>query len=124
MKLQDGEKVVRGDTASYVKGKLNVASGKLTLTDRRLVFEQSSVIASAFGLLGALVLAPLLPRKVVMDLPLGQVASFSRGQYGLNKNVVMITARDGKEYRFAAKFESWVPVLSMAGIPQTQPMPQ
>ena len=121
MKLQAGEQAIKGDSASYVKGKLSVWPGVLTLTNQRLVFDQRNAIASAFGLLGALVLGPILPRRVVVDLPLGQIASFSRGQYGRNQNVVAINSRDGKNYRFLAGFDAWAPVLAQAGIAQEQP---
>ena len=122
MKLQDGERVVKGDGARYIKGKLNVMPGVLTLTDRRLVFDQRNAVASAFGLLGALVLGPILPRRVVVDLPRGQIASFARGQYGRNQNVVTINSADGKDYRFLAPFDAWAPVLAQAGVPQGQPV--
>ncbi len=123
MKLQDGEQVVKAEGARYAKGKLNVMPGVLTLTDRRLVFDQRNAVASAFGLLGALILGPILPRRVVVDLPRGGITSFVRGQYGRNQNVVTITAAGSNDYRFLATFEAWAPVLAQAGIPQMQASP-
>jgi len=123
MKLNDGEQLIKAEGARYAKGKLNVMPGVLTLTDRRFVFDQRNAVASAFGLLGALILGPILPRRVVVDLPLGQIASFARGKYGINQNVVVVTTPEGQEYRFlVSKFDAWTPVLAQARIPQAQPV--
>jgi hypothetical protein len=123
VKLNDGEQVFKEDgSARYAKGKLNVSPGKLVLTNQRLGFERNNPVAAAFGLLGLLLLSPILPRKLVVDLPLGQIASFTRGKYGINQNVVVVSAHDGAEYRFiVSKFDAWAPVLAQARIPQAQP---
>ncbi len=123
MKLNDGEQVLKEDgSARYAKGRLNVSPGKLMLTNQRLGFERNNPVAAAFGLLGMLLLGPLLPRKLVVDLPLGQLASFARGKYGINQNVVVVNALDGAEYKFVvSKFDAWAPLLAQAGIPQGQP---
>jgi hypothetical protein len=123
MKLQDGEQKVKRSNATYITGRLKVAPGALILTDRRVAFEQRSRFVTAFGLLGYLVLGSLLPRKIVVNLPLSQIASFARGQYGRNRNVVAILARDGSQYQFGATFDDWAPLLIRAGIPQAQPVP-
>jgi hypothetical protein len=124
MKLNDGEQVLKEDgSARYSKGKLNVSPGKLVLTNQRLGFERNNPVAAAFGLLGMLLLSPILPRKLVVDLPLGEIASFARGKYGINQNVVVVTTREGQEYRFiVSKFDAWTPVLAQARIPQAQPV--
>lgn len=118
MKLQPGEQIVFQDrNARYIKGKLNAAPGTLSLTNQRLAFEQRSVIPSAFGLLGMLILGPLFPGKVTVSFPPTQVASFSRTKFGLNQNVIQLKAADGTEYTFAvSKFDKWAPYLTQAGI--------
>lgn len=121
MKLRDGEQSVKSGSASYIKGKLNAAPGVLTLTDQRLVFSQRNAVFAAFGLIGAL-LGMLSKGKDVVDLPLGQIAGFSRGKYGINTNVVVIETRDGQTHRFGAKFDDWAAVLVPAGIAQSQPV--
>ena len=123
MKLPTGEQKVKSSNATYITGRLKVAPGALILTDRRVAFEQRSRFVTAFGLLGYLVLGSLLPRKIVVNLLLSQIASFTRGQYGRNRNVVTILARDGSQYQFGAKFDSWAPLLTSAGIPQVQAVP-
>lgn len=119
MKLDAGEQVVRMDkSARSVKGKLSVSPGNLALTNQRLVFERRSSFALAFGLIGALVFSAL-PGKLTMNLPLGQVASFSRGSYGMNKNVLLIMGRDGVEHKFIVNFDAWASMLAQAGIAQS-----
>ncbi|HEX6819091.1 MAG TPA: hypothetical protein VF120_12005 [Ktedonobacterales bacterium] len=123
MKLEPGEQIVKEDKRStYIKGKMNSSQGSLALTSQRLVFDRMSPVAYLFGALGMLLLGPLLPKKTVVSLPLGQIASFSRGKYGFNKNVVVLGTADGAEYRFGvSKYDQWAPVFAQAGIHETQP---
>ena len=82
MKLQQGEQLIKQqDNAVWVRGTFNNAVGKLILTNRRLAFEQRSVIKSSilgqFGVVGALA-DEALPRNIVVNLPLEQLASFAQ----------------------------------------------
>lgn len=119
MKLEASEQILFEDGyARYVKGKLNLVPGKLILTNQRLAFERRSPVASSFGLLGILILGPLLRGKVTVDLPRMQLASFSQGKYGRNQNVVRIAGTDGAEYNFlVSKFDQWASRLTQVGIP-------
>ncbi|HEX6798718.1 MAG TPA: hypothetical protein VF116_13500 [Ktedonobacterales bacterium] len=118
MKLETGEQILFEDGfARHVKGKLNLVPGKLILTNQRLAFERRSVVASSFGLLGVLILGPLLRGNVTIDLPRMQLAAFSQGKYGRNQNVVQLVSTDGTEYTFTvSKFDQWAHHLTQAGI--------
>lgn len=118
MKLQPGEQLLYQDrNARHIKGKLNAAPGSLILTNQRLAFEQRSLIPSAFGLLGLLILGPLFPGKVTVSFSPTQIASFSRSKIGINQNVIQLKAADGTDYTFAvSKFDKWAPYLTQAGI--------
>ena len=121
MILQAGERLIKSDAAGYIKGKLGMVNGVLTVTDRRLVFDQNHPLVAALGLLGVLVLGRILPRKDIVDLPLSQVVSFSRGKLGINRNILSIQAIDGREYRFSVPFDKWAPAVVRAGVAQAQP---
>ena len=121
MKLQDGEQLLKAEPGRIVRSKLSVRYGILSLTDRRLVFDRRNSIAASFGLLGAL-LDPILPRAVEADLPLSEIASFTRSKYGRNQNAVGLTMREGKEYRvIVSNFDAWAAALTQMNIPQAQP---
>jgi hypothetical protein len=119
--LQPGEQIVFQDRdVRYIKGKLNAAPGTLSLTNQRLAFEQQTLVASVIGFLGMALLdhlGPVLPSKVTASLSPAQVASFSRGKWGLNRNVIRLRAADGAGYTFVvSEFDTWVPYLTQAGI--------
>lgn len=120
MHLEEGELLRKQDnTVRYDRGKLWTPAGTLTLTDRRLAFEQVNPIAGSLGILG-MALTNVLPHQLVVNLPLSEVTSFSRGKHGLHDNVVVVSANDGSEYRFVTHYERWAPVLAKAGIRQKQ----
>ncbi len=121
MKLQNGEHLLKQqDNAVWVRGKFNNVVGKLILTNQRLAFEQRSVIRSAilsqFGIVGDITDA-VTPRNIVVNLPLGQLASFSRLKVVSSRKVIPITTKSGEEFLFSGpKFEQWAPVLMQVGL--------
>jgi hypothetical protein len=121
VKLQHGEQLIKEqDNAVWVRGSFKNVVGKLVLTTQRLAFEQRSVIQSSilsqFGGVGALADAAL-PRNVVVNLPLGQLATFSRPKVVSSRKVIPITTKNGEEFLFSGpKFEQWAPVLMQVGL--------
>jgi hypothetical protein len=121
VKLQQGEQLIKQqDNAVWVRGTFNSVVGKLILTNRRLAFEQRSVIKSSilgqFGVVGALA-DETLPRNIVVNLPLEQLASFAQVKVVSSRKVLPIITRNGEEFLFSGpKFEQWRPVLLQAGL--------
>lgn len=121
MKLLNGEHLIKQqDNAVWVRGNFNNVVGKLVLTTQRLAFEQRSIIRSSilsqFGMVGTLA-DSALPRNVVVNLPLGQLASFSRVRVVSSRKVLPITTKNGEELLFSGpKFEQWAPVLMQVGL--------
>jgi hypothetical protein len=121
VKLQQGEQLIKQqDNAVWVRGTFNNVVGKLILTNRRLAFEQRSVIKSSilgqFGLVGALA-DEALPRNIVVNLPLELVASFAQVKVVSSRKVLPIITRNGQEFLFSGpKYEQWRPALLQAGL--------
>ena len=121
MKLQEGERLIKQqDNAVWVRGTFNSVVGKLILTNQRLAFEQRSVIQSSvlgqFGAVGTIADAAL-PRNIVVNLPLGQLAAFSRLKVVSSRKVLPIITKNGEEFLFSGpKFEQWAPTLLQAGL--------
>jgi hypothetical protein len=126
LKLQQGEQLIKQQAnAVWVRGKFNNVVGKLVLTNQRLAFEQRSIIQSSilsqFGVAGNLADAAI-PRNLVVNLPLGQLASFSRLKVVSSRKVLPITTRSGEELLFSGpKFEQWAPALMQAGLVEAIP---
>jgi hypothetical protein len=121
VKLQQGEQLIKQqDNAVWVRGTFNNAVGKLILTNRRLAFEQRSAIKSSilgqFGIVGALA-DEALPRNIVVNLPLEQLASFAQVKVVSSRKVLPIITKNGQELLFSGpKFEQWRPALLQAGL--------
>jgi hypothetical protein len=121
VKLQQGEQLLKEqDNAVWVRGTFNSVVGKLVLTNQRLAFEQRSVIQSSilsqFGVVGDLA-DGVLPRNVVVNLPLGQVATFAHLKVVSSRKVLPITTKTGEEFLFSGpKYEQWAPVLMQVGL--------
>jgi hypothetical protein len=121
VKLQEGERLIKQqDNAVWVRGTFNNVVGKLILTSQRLAFEQRSVVQSSvlgqFGVVGALADAAL-PRNIVVNIPLGQLASFARPKVVSSRKALPIITRNGVEFLFSGpKFEQWAPILLQAGL--------
>ena len=121
MKLQEGERLIKQqDNAVWVRGTFQNVVGKLILTNQRLAFEQRSVIQSSilgqFGAVGSIA-DEALPRNIVVNLPLGQLAAFSRLKVVSSRKVLPIITKNGEEFLFSGpKFEQWVPILLQAGL--------
>lgn len=121
MKLNEGEQVVKAEAGTYWKGKLSRMPGVLTVTNHRVVFDHRNLIASQLGLIGVLVLGRILPRGVDVNLKLGEVASFCRGQHSRNRMYLGVTDMAGKTYRFLVTADLWAPALQNAGIREVPP---
>jgi hypothetical protein len=121
VKLQEGERLIKQqDNAVWVRGTFNNVVGKLILTNQRLAFEQRSVIQSSIlgqlGAVGALA-DEALPRNIVVNLPLGQLASFARPKVVSSRKALPIITKNGEEFLFSGpKFEQWAPILLQVGL--------
>lgn len=121
MKLNEGEQVVKAEAGTYWKGKLNQMPGVLNVTNHRVVFDHRNLVASQLGIIGVLLLGKILPRGVDVNLKLGEVASFERGQHNRNRTYLGVTDMAGKRYRFLVTADLWAPVLQQAGIREVPP---
>jgi hypothetical protein len=121
VKLQQGEQLIKQqENAVWVRGTFNSVVGKLILTNRRLAFEQRSVIKSSilglFGVVGALA-DEALPRNIVVNLPLEQLASFAQVKVVSSRKVLPIITKNRQELLFSGpKFEQWRPALLQVGL--------
>jgi hypothetical protein len=121
VKLQKGEQRIKEhDNAVWVRGTFNNVVGKLVLTNQRLAFERRSILQSSvlgqFGLVGNIA-DEVLPRSVVVNVPLGQLAAFAQVRVVSSRKVLPIITRRGEELLFSGpKFEQWAPALLQVGL--------
>lgn len=106
--LKSDEQIIKQESVMYLKSSLNVMAGILYLTNHRLVFERSRNMM--FGLIG--LLAKANRGGVVLELPRGDIAGAVQGQHALNHKMLVVTTTSGTEYKFNAKYQDWLPLLS------------
>lgn len=98
------EKIVMEGLANRVKGTFNVQNGRGILTDQRFIYSRhklSKIIA-----IGAL--ANLTQGDYEFEIPVSEIASFSRGKHGFSSNVLVVETKEGASYKFAVtKYIEW-----------------
>ncbi len=106
--LEDGESVVRDDKGMWLKSKFQGFGARLCLTDRRLVIAQQGI--PALGLIGMLFNKQ---GTVRVELTKADLAGIEQGSHGRAKNVLEISTKGGKDYRFipGMPFEDWKSTL-------------
>jgi hypothetical protein len=90
----------------YLKGRLKLVPGDLHLTGTRLVHTSTARAVATIGLVGA-----LASGRIDLDLPLDDVARIAHGRHGRNDNVLAVTDVGGREHRFLAGLDEWLPAL-------------
>lgn len=90
--------ILLNTSGGLIKGKLNVALGRLELTPRAIVFYERSRIWNMFGLIGALI-ATRLKGKRALDIELSSVKELTRTKFGFNKKILDVTLTDGTVHR-------------------------
>ena len=122
--LQAGEELVRRDLVSFVSGPLRVRPGVCSLTTRRIVAEQRSLLG------GALMAVSIIARNVVrkfsqpqqVEIPLRALTRIRRERYGVNPNVLVLhtggepvlkIVLNGRQWRFW--MEALAAVLAQQG---------
>lgn len=103
--LQQGETILKEENAIYLKGKINVQPGWLTLTNKRLVFIKSGNYF--FGLIGMLFKS--LRGGKLFNIPLNEIQGYSNEKYGLNKKVLGLdTAQQGHiKFALSSQYQNW-----------------
>ncbi len=91
------EEILMEGVCNRIKSKVNVQTGKAQLTSKSFIYYKHSLKKSV--LLGAF--AALTKPSFDFEVPLTDIASISNTKYGLNNHVLVMTLKDGTEYKFA-----------------------
>ena len=114
--LQEGERVPREDKyALWMKSNLFAKPGCLTLTDRRLVFDEDPTVPHGF--FSQLIVKRFLPSLcggVRFDIPLKEIGSANRDSFGNNVMLALIYSGEKKVRIGVAKCEEWDTALCKA----------
>jgi hypothetical protein len=105
------EGVLKEGRGSMIRGRRG-RFGRLVVTQKRVVFLQSSSLLMGFGAIGGLLTVIVKPKKVGFEVSRSAVTGVARVKFGLNKNVLEVTAGDGDPVRFAVTpYEEWAAAI-------------
>lgn len=84
-------------------------TGRIYVTEKRIVFLASNPLLAGFGAIGGALMAMMKPKKLVLEIPRTAVTGVERTKFGINKNVLDISFQGSEEpARFAVKpYEEW-----------------
>lgn len=112
------ETIIDEEMGAYIKSAINVDVGKITLTNRRIVFCGEMGTYTKLAVFGALAfLGAGKPPKIHFQIILDDLAKLEIVKHGFAK-AFLATTKDGKKYKFQAgnMSSSWIDVFSNAGI--------
>ncbi|NUQ62976.1 MAG: hypothetical protein HUU20_10830 [Pirellulales bacterium] len=110
LSLLPQEVIVRETLAQHLRGKLNVVSRRLTLTNKRLLIRPIGfgALGALMGLLGGLAGVAMAGGKTE-EFRLDELASVARSKFGLNDRILVFTTAKGQEYTVSVDdVESWI----------------
>lgn len=92
-------KIIKEEKVGYLKSKVMLMQGTLTLTETHLKLEAHKTGVSGFGVLGSLLKRKVESETFGFNVPLSDITSVTQGKHGVNKNVLEIELIDQIEYR-------------------------
>ncbi|GAO21879.1 hypothetical protein ALISP_1699 [Alicycliphilus sp. B1] len=109
--------IVDNELGSYIKSAINVDTGDISLTNRRIVFCGKMGAYAKLAVFGGLaVLGAGKAPKIHFQIILKDIDKIELGKHGFAKTFIA-TTKEGKTYKFQVrKYDKWVAALSTAGI--------
>lgn len=93
------EKIIKQEKVGYLKSKMMLLPGVLTLTETHLRLETHKTGVSGFGIIGAIIKRKVESQTFGFNVSLSDVTSIFQGKHGVNKNILEIILIDKIEYR-------------------------
>jgi hypothetical protein len=95
--LEADEKEIFNEVGLWSKAKLNAQPGRLTLTNKRILFVKNS---NPFAGLLIRLLFKKQGSHVTHDISLKNLKNYEQVTYGINKNVLSLDLNDGTNVKF------------------------
>lgn len=106
-------KAVKVEKVGYLKSKVILLQGILTLSETHLKLEAHKTGVSGFGIIGAIIKRKVESQVFGFNVPISDVTSVRQGKHGVNKNVLEIELINGIEYRLIVNdYTKWSLLLN------------
>ncbi|HYG52698.1 MAG TPA: hypothetical protein VD905_17430 [Flavobacteriales bacterium] len=104
----DQNDILKEENVGYLKSKMNLLQGKLSITANHLVLTAHKTTVNLFGVIGALLKSRVEKEFQVFKLSLKDIQKIENGKHGMNKGVLEITDNKNQTYRILVKnYADW-----------------
>ena len=105
-------KIIKEEKVGYLKSKVMLLQGDLSLTETHLRLVAHKTGMSGFGILGGIIKRKVESEIFGFKVPLVDVTSITQGKHGVNKNVLVIELINRIEYRVLVNdYTAWALLL-------------
>ena len=106
-------KIIKIEDVGYLKSKMMLMPGVLTMTETHLILDAHKTGVSGFGILGAILKRKVESKPFGFKVLFSDITSVSQGKHGVNKNVLVIELIEHIEYRVLVKeYSKWSLLLN------------
>lgn len=106
--METTHKVLKEEFVGYLKSKINLQKGKLTMTDETISLSAHKTGLAAVGILEIFVKRMLEKKKTIFDLTFKNIQSVKQGKHGIETNVLEITDNSNVTYRIVVEnYQDW-----------------
>ncbi|MGV6861428.1 MAG: hypothetical protein ACWA41_06635 [Putridiphycobacter sp.] len=110
--MSQSEKIVKQEKIGYLKSKLNLMQGVLTLTPNRLILEAHKTGVGGRGLLDTFLRKQVEKKNYGFALERSQIKAVNQGKHGVQKNVLEITNPENETFRIIVQdYQEWEDLL-------------
>jgi hypothetical protein len=112
MYMTQNDSVIKQENIGYLKLKINLQQGTLTLTNSAVALDAHKTGVSGLGLLGAFLKKKVEKNNTVFNLAFADIKTVAQGKHGMQKNVLEITDQQNNTHRIIVKdYADWESVL-------------
>jgi len=111
--MKNYERVLKQQKVSYLKSKFIIKQVESFLTENELVFESNKTSIKGLGILNSVLRFNFERKNNEVIIPFNTIESVSSSTCSNSRNIIEVTDKSGKDYRFEMKHsEDWIELIN------------